>query len=105
MCYYWHQSTVGIPAGDNDWGPSTLQVQNAGEYKRAVHVVSHESGSDFEDGVSDIGSWETDGDLAEQVEAVAFHDEYLDEDPAFDSEFLDDQEAVELPRKRRRMED
>lgn len=105
LCYYWQRSTVNIPAGDNEWGPSAVQIQHAGEYERAAHVACQESGSELDDAVSDVGSWETDGDLVEQVEAVAFHDEYLDEDPVFDSEYLHDLEAVEVPRKRCRTDE
>lgn len=61
---------------------------------------------DAEDVTSDAGSWDTDGDLAEQVEAVALHDQYLEPDPLFDSgDYLDDSEPVQLPVKRRRIDD
>lgn len=104
LCYYWSYSTVKIPAGNNDWGPSVLQIQRAGEHELATHVASQETALDFEDGVSDIESWASDGDLGEQVEAVAFHDEYHNEDPVLDSEYLQDLEPVELSRKRCRTE-
>lgn len=105
LCYFWRRSTVGIPAGDNAWGPSALQIEQAGDYGRVAHIVLEEKLSDCGDTVSDAASWETDGDLVEQVEAVAFHDEYLNDDPVFNSEYLDDFEAVDLPRKRSRTED
>lgn len=105
LCYYWSSSTRNIPAGNNNWGPSVLQIKQAGEYELAAHVTSQDAALDIEDAVSDVESCSSDGDLVEQVEAVAFHNEYLNDDPVFDSEYLHDLEPVELSRKRRRTDD
>lgn len=43
--------------------------------------------------------------LVEHVEAAAFHDEYLDPDPLFDSEYLIDADFVGLSVKRRRTDE
>lgn len=104
LCYLWSQSTSTIPAGNTDWGPSANLIDQAGAFERAAHLVAEDSPSDLQDEISEAGSLDTDGDLADHVEAAAFHDEYLDPDPLFDSEYLNDADFVELPVKRRRMD-
>ncbi|KAF7964775.1 hypothetical protein HWV62_3126 [Athelia sp. TMB] len=106
LCYFWKKSTsaIHISADDNTWGPSAEQIDQAGVYERAEHVDAEPLPVDSESSDSGSESWATDGDLAEQVETVAFHDEYLAADTLLESEEHNLIEEITVPAKRRRID-
>ncbi|KAF7965862.1 hypothetical protein HWV62_41202 [Athelia sp. TMB] len=107
LCYIWRSSTTAMP-GDNDaWGPSIHQMDQAGTHEVAAHVTSEQAPidtADLDDVGSDNESWQTDGDLAEQVELIAFHDEYTEKDLFVDPGIISITDTLHPPSKRRRTE-
>ncbi|KAF7969128.1 hypothetical protein HWV62_28246 [Athelia sp. TMB] len=105
VCFLWRVSTEDIPGGDDQWGPPTALVDQAGEndHKGYVGSCTPEPSRDLSDDMSDAESNLTDDDLAEQVEAVAIHDKYVDADPVFDADYLDSVDHIEIPIKCRRV--
>lgn len=84
LCHLWQRQVQIIPGGNNHWGPSQEQLQEAAdiEYSSSIddHLVdrvgigSDASSASSEDG-EDPGN---DGDLCEHLEAMVFTEEYRD---------------------------
>lgn len=95
LCSLWRTPALSIDPQGGLWGPSEAQVLQA---QIAEPVVEHYY-QDSEEEEEDDYSIQSDGDLCEQLEFVAFHDEYLPADSSYSIELP---YSLTEPRKRSR---
>lgn len=74
----WRSKVRIIPAGSEDWGPSEAEIQQAGVFEFTAQVEPSEDFIDTEAMSSEEEQQLSDGDLCEQLEAMAFAEEYCD---------------------------
>lgn len=96
LCSLWRTPAMSIDPRGGSWGPPEALILQMGMSEPATEHYSE--GSDCEEDHDD-DSVQSDGDLCDQLEFVALHDEYLPADSGYS---VDIPYLLTEPRKRRR---
>lgn len=90
LCLLWRGRVRIIPGGSEQWGPSEADILKAGVYEFTAQVdpSTDADWTETEDVSSEDEQLESDGELCEQLEAMAFAEEYRETDFEVPPEFF-----------------